>query len=95
MERSAGCGSTEPPSRGAGTLLPSGAFVEANGTLAVRNGGESCEQLNQKTLIERLVTMAAQVGMEDAGGRGEAVVRLAAIRGESVSRPWHWKAVSR
>ncbi|MER7209963.1 aminoglycoside phosphotransferase family protein [Streptosporangium sp. NPDC000239] len=43
----------------------------------------------------RLVTMAAQVGMEDDGVRGEAAVRLAAIRGESGPRPWHWKAVSR
>ncbi|MEV8630912.1 phosphotransferase [Streptosporangium sp. NPDC051023] len=43
----------------------------------------------------RLVTMAAQVGMEDAGLRSEAAVRLAAIRGESGPRPWHWKAVSR
>lgn len=43
----------------------------------------------------RLVTMAAQIGMENAGARGEAAVRLAAIRGRSGPRPWHWKAVSR
>lgn len=43
----------------------------------------------------RMVTMAAQIGMENPAMRGEATSRLAAIRGESGPRPWrHWRPLS-
>ncbi|MGW0587812.1 phosphotransferase family protein [Streptosporangium sp. NPDC002607] len=43
----------------------------------------------------RMVTMAAQIGMEDATIRSEAIARLAAIRGESGPRPWkHWRPLN-
>lgn len=43
----------------------------------------------------RMVTMAAQIGMENPAMRGEAASRLAAIRGESGPRPWrHWRPLS-
>ncbi len=43
----------------------------------------------------RMVTMAAQIGMENPATRGEATSRLAAIRGESGPRPWrYWRPLS-
>ncbi|GHE32575.1 aminoglycoside phosphotransferase [Streptosporangium violaceochromogenes] len=43
----------------------------------------------------RMVTMAAQIGMENAAIHDEAVSRLATIRGKSGPRPWkHWRPLS-